>query len=156
MITIHVPGYGALQLAHLVMDYNGTLAVDGELIKGVKRRLYTLIDQLKLHIITADTFGRVQQATAGLPCNVHILPPQHQAEGKRDYIQALGADSCVAMGNGRNDRLMLKAAALGIALILDEGAFCNTLASADVVSTRVTDALDMLSKPLRLTATLRG
>lgn len=156
MITVKVPGYGTLQLAHLVMDYNGTLAVDGEMVEGVAKRLLTLGDQLKLHIITADTFGRVEQATAGLPCHVHILPPQRQAEGKRDYVEKLGAHSCVAMGNGRNDRLMLKTAALGIGLILAEGAFCETLASADVAFTCATDALDMLSEPLRLTATLRG
>ena len=29
MITIKVPGYGVLKLAHLVLDYNGTLARDG-------------------------------------------------------------------------------------------------------------------------------
>ena len=29
MIEIEIPGFGALQLAHLVLDYNSTLAVNG-------------------------------------------------------------------------------------------------------------------------------
>ena len=39
MVEINIPGYGMLRLEHLVMDYNGTLAVDGRLIDGVKEAL---------------------------------------------------------------------------------------------------------------------
>ena len=35
MIEIDIPGYKTLHLEHLVLDYNGTLAVDGVLIDGV-------------------------------------------------------------------------------------------------------------------------
>ena len=35
MIEIDVPGFGALRLEHLVLDYNGTLACDGMLLEGV-------------------------------------------------------------------------------------------------------------------------
>lgn len=156
MIGIDIPGYGALHLEYLVMDYNGTLAVDGHIVDGVSDRLVLLSDRLDLHIITADTFGLVQQAATDLPCKVHILPQQRQAESKRDYINTLGADRCVAMGNGRNDRLMLKVASLGIAVVLAEGISNDTLTAADVVCTCITDALDLLCEPLRLTATLRG
>ena len=34
MIDIEIPGFGRLQLAHLVLDYNGTLAIDGEPFEG--------------------------------------------------------------------------------------------------------------------------
>jgi soluble P-type ATPase len=156
MMAIDIPGYGRLQLDHLVMDFNGTLAVDGYMIDGVAARLEQLSHQMALHVVTADTFGRVHQATAALPCAVHILPLEHQAEGKRDFIHSLGVEGTVAIGNGRNDCLMLKAAALGIAVVLAEGAFGQTLAAADVVCTTILDALDLLSRPLRLTATLRG
>jgi soluble P-type ATPase len=62
----------------------------------------------------------------------------------------------LALGNGRNDRLMLQAAALGIALIQREGAAAQTLTSADLVCTSVLDALALLTTPKRLTATLRS
>lgn len=51
---------------------------------------------------------------------------------------------------------MLKASALGIAIILGEGVATETLLASDVVCTSIIDALDLLRNPLRLTATLRS
>jgi soluble P-type ATPase len=62
----------------------------------------------------------------------------------------------VAIGNGRNDRRMLEAAALGIALIQREGAAVAALTSADVAATGILDALELLQMPKRLVATLRS
>jgi soluble P-type ATPase len=72
------------------------------------------------------------------------------------YVKDLGFDRTVCIGNGRNDRMMLKEAALGIAVILNEGACVVTLLSADVVCTSIVSALELLIYPLRLTATLRS
>ena len=55
-----------------------------------------------------------------------------------------------------NDRKILSAAAVGIALIQREGGAAETLASADVVSTSILDALEFLRNPKRLVATLRS
>lgn len=156
MLEVQIPGFGALKLAYLVMDYNGTLAVDGRLLDGVGQRLTQLSRQIELHVVTADTFGCAQNALASLPCLLHVLSRENQAEAKQNYIRRLGSDLTVAMGNGRNDRLMLADAALGIGLILGEGACASTLAVADVVCTSVQDALDLLCFPMRLTATLRS
>ena len=156
MITVTIPGYGALQLSYLVMDYNGTLALDGQLLDGVSERLLSLSQHLELHVVTADTFGRAQNALTQLPCTLQVLPREQQSEAKQNYVRRLGANFTVAMGNGRNDRLMLAEAVLGIGLILGEGACYSTLAAADVVCTSATDALDLLQFPLRLTATLRS
>ena len=156
MIRIDIPGWGPIRLTHLVLDYNGTLAVDGRICDGVAERLTRLAADLEIHVLTADTFGKVRQGMQGVPCNVSILPPGDQDQGKLDHVQRLGAACTCAMGNGRNDRLMLKAAALGIAVILEEGAAAVSLAAADVVCRSVTDALDLLANPLRLTATLRS
>ncbi len=43
----------------------------------------------------------------------------------------LGLEQTVCIGNGRNDRLMLKAAALGLAVILEEGIAGETIGAAD-------------------------
>lgn len=155
MIDITIPGFGELHLAHLVMDYNGTLAVDGQLLPGVEQRLETLGRLLTLHVVTADTFGKVQQAFGGSNVTVHILPKDQQDLAKQAYVNSLGAANTVAFGNGRNDRLMLETAALGVGLVLAEGAASGTLMAADVVCNCITDALDLLMQPLRLTATLR-
>jgi soluble P-type ATPase len=93
---------------------------------------------------------------AGLACEVVVLPVENQDAGKLDYINRLGAAQTVCMGNGRNDRLMLEAAALGVVLIQEEGAAVATVVAADVVCRDICAALDLLAEPLRLVATLRS
>jgi len=156
MISIDIPGFRKLELEHLVSDYNGTLAFDGKLLPGVAEALSSLASSIDVHVITADTFGLAEAQLAGLPVKLAITPPESQAEAKLQLVSELGADTVVAIGNGRNDRKMLGAAALGIALIQREGAAAETLASAKVVSTSVLDALDLLRNPRRLVATLRS
>ena len=155
MIEIEIPGRPSMGLEHLVLDYNGTLAVDGEPVPGVKERLSALAERVKVHVITADTFGKASAALDGVPCELSILPPGAQDQGKLEVVQRLGPRRCVCVGNGNNDRLMLAEAALGIAVILAEGACAQTVAAADVVCTSILDALDLLDHPLRLVATLR-
>jgi soluble P-type ATPase len=156
MIDITIPGFGELHLAHLVLDYNGTLAVDGKMLPGVSDRLAGLAGRLDVHVVTADTFGLVQSAMGGLDATVTVLPADRQDEAKLAYVRRLGAGKTVAVGNGRNDRLMVEAAALGVAVLLGEGASGLTLSVSDVVCTSIEDALDLLTHPLRLTATLRS
>ena len=155
MITIDVPGFGRLELAHLVVDYNGTLAFDGKVLPRVAELLSDLAAKVSIHVLTADTFGLAATKLRGLPVGVHVVPGEGQAEAKLDFVSQLGADTVAAIGNGRNDQLMLRAAALGIALIQGEGAAAETVASADIISTSIADALDLLRHPKRLVATLR-
>lgn len=155
MIQVAIPGHGEIRLQYLVLDYNGTLAVDGILVPGVKRALTDLADKLEIHVLTADTFGQAAKDLEGIPCRLTILSDGNQDEGKRDFVRDLGADRTCCMGNGRNDCLMLAASALGIAVILEEGASTKTLTSADVVCTNIVAALALLQNPLRLKATLR-
>jgi soluble P-type ATPase len=138
------------------MDYNGTLAQDGRLLEGVKPRLDSLVALIHLHVITADTFGIARNQLNGLPCKLEILPVEEQAQAKLAYVEVLGRDQVVAIGNGRNDRLMLAGAALGIAIVQEEGASTETLSAADVVMPDILSALDMLLFPKRLIATLRS
>ena len=156
MITVDIPGYRQLNLSHLVLDYNGTLAVDGNLVAGAGSLLTRLAGDVHIHVITADTFGLVRSGMADIPCSVSVLPPGNQDQAKLDYITGLGPEQTVCMGNGRNDRLMLKAAGLGVAVILEEGVASETLVAADVVCKTIIDALELLLEPLRLTATLRS
>jgi len=156
MIEIKVPGYGQLHISHLVLDYNGTLARDGKLIDGVRERLTRLAGGLEIHVLTADTFGSVAGELSGVPCSVSVIPVDDQAGAKAGYLRKLGADKAVAIGNGRNDRMMLKEAALGIATVQTEGASLEAVLAADIASLSIVDALDLLIHPLRLTATLRS
>lgn len=155
MLEIAVPGAPPLRFAHLVADFNGTLAVDGILIAGVPEALRTLSAALDIHVVTADTFGRVREALAGVPCALTILPAGDQDAAKLRYLERLGAADCVCIGNGRNDRLMVAAAGLGIAVIQGEGAAVETLNAARVAVPDIGVALGLLLNPARLVATLR-
>jgi soluble P-type ATPase len=156
MLEIDIPGYRTLRLEHLVLDYNGTLARDGELLDGVKERLDALAGTLHIHILTADTFGKARSQLVGIPGDLSILPIEEQDRRKLEYIQRLGAETTVCMGNGRNDRLMLQGAGLGIAVAQAEGAAVQTVLAAAVLSPDILAALDLLIHPLRLVATLRS
>lgn len=155
MLEIAIPGADVLRLDHLVADFNGTLAADGVLLPGVADAIGRLAGSLDLHVVTADTHGSARAALAGLPCELVILPDGGQDIAKRRQVESLVAARCVALGNGRNDRLMLAAAGLGIAVIEAEGAAVETLLAARVVAPSVSAALGLLLNPARLVATLR-
>lgn len=156
MLTITIPGGPILQLAHLVLDFNGTIATDGEITDGVTGRLIQLAEIITIHVITADTHGGVRDRLARLPCTLAIIGPESQDQAKLNYIKTLGHDTVVALGNGRNDRKMLRKAALGIAIIGGEGACTDALQAADLVCGDIACALDLLIHPARLQATLRN
>jgi soluble P-type ATPase len=156
MLTFNIPGHGPLNLSHLILDYNGTIACDGHILPGVKERLADLSTSLSIHVLTADTFGSVRKALSGIVCRVEVISQKDQAEAKLEYVQRLGLENCVCMGNGRNDKLMLKNAALGVAVVQAEGGAVDAVLAADIVVTDILNALDLLRHPLRLTATLRS
>lgn len=156
MIEIEIPGYRHLKLRHLVLDYNGTLAVDGRLLPGVKECLEPLADKLEVHVLTADTFGTAGAGLQGVTCKFSVIPQGNQHVAKLEYVKRLGLDSAVCIGNGRNDRLMLREAALGIAVILEEGVAFDALTDADIACNGIESALKLLLNPLRLVATLRS
>ncbi len=156
MLTVPVPGFRSLQLTHLVLDYNGTLACDGRMLPGVALRLERLAAQLAIHIITADTCGTVAEEIKKLPCHLEIIKAAGQDEVKDAFVRQLGASRVVAVGNGRNDRLMLESAALGLAVMQAEGTARETMMAADVLLPDILAALDLLLHPHRLIATLRN
>jgi len=155
MIELTIPGIGVIQLEHLVCDVNGTLAVDGKLIDGVLRAVETLRDRLTIHLLTADTFGRQEIIDHQLNLKAFRLEAGNEAEQKAEYVRQLGAEKVIAIGQGANDALMLRAARIGVCVISPEGLAVETLTAADVIAPNINAAFDLIVKPLRLVATLR-
>ncbi len=155
-MQITIPGSGSIELKHLVFDYNGTIARDGQLMSNLDKTIVDLADRITIHILTADSGGTVTQEVDGLPCRLHIIASGNEAEQKEAYVQALGAESVVCIGNGANDRLMLKAARLGIAVLEGEGSAVSAILQADIVARSIYDALGLLMVPQRIVATLRS
>lgn len=152
-LSVTIPGRAALELDHLLLDFTGTLSLDGALLPGVAERLQALAGTLRVTVLTADTFGTARQALAGLPLEVRLVAT---GADKLAFLEALGASRVVAAGNGRNDAAMLERAVVGIAVVGPEGAAAGLVGVADVVVADIRAALDLLLHPLRLTATLRG
>jgi P-type E1-E2 ATPase len=155
MIELTIPGLGPLRIQHLVTDVNGSLAVDGVLIDGLTKRLSSLRDRLEIHMLTADTHGRQASIDTQLNLKATRVQPGDEARQKAEFVRNLGADTVVAIGQGANDAEMLKAAALGICVISQEGVAPETLISADILLPDIFAALDLLEKPLRIVASLR-
>jgi soluble P-type ATPase len=153
--TLTIPNYGTLTLRHVVLDYNGTLAKDGELTSAARALLETLCGRFSVHVITSDTFGTVEKALAGSGALVKVLRSDDHTLEKARYVETLVAEHCAAVGNGNNDAKMVEAAALGIALVGDEGCATKTLLAGDIVCKSIEEALGLLLNERRLIATLR-
>jgi P-type E1-E2 ATPase len=155
MLELEIPGFGNLRLHHLVLDVNGTIALDGAVLPGLDARLARLKQVVSVHLLSADTRGTAARTAAGLGISLLCLEAGPEAEAKARAVADLGAEGVVAVGNGANDADMLAAARLGIAVLGDEGLGAAALRSADVVVGSIQDALDLLLHPPRLVATLR-
>ena len=155
MISVSVPGWGDLDIEYLVVDYNGTCAFDGKIKENVKEMLEKVSRYIKVFNITSDTYGNID--TEGNTIGFSIIKVGKEGSGaeKAKIIKELGPEKIVAIGNGSNDVLMLKEAALGIGVIGDEGCSKEILKEADFVVKNVTDALSIILHPERIVATLR-
>lgn len=153
MLHVSVPAGDDLWLEHLVLDVNGTLTDRGRPIEAAAQALAELRDELALHVLSADTFGTAENLALELRAEFRRIT---SGTDKFNYVQRLGPHKCVAIGNGRNDAQMLKAAALGIAVIGPEGAHAGAVRAADVLTRSVPEALALLIDPRALTATLRA
>jgi len=154
MLELEIPGFGNLRLHHLVLDVNGTIALDGAVLPGLDGRLARLQQVVNVHLLSADTLGTAAGIAAGLGISLVRLGAGPEAEAKAHVVAGLGAEGVVAVGNGANDADMLAAARLAIAVLGGEELFAATLRSADVVVSSIQDALDLLLHTPRLVATL--
>lgn len=155
-IDLEIPDWKRLHLESVLFDMNGTLSSAGVVAPETRRRLADLAAQFQVVVMSADTFGTLEREMAGLPVMIRRTEPGAGAPQKLAFLETLGADSTVAVGNGRNDVLMLEASALGIAILGPEGLAREALLAADLVFASIDDALDCLLDPRRLVASLRG
>ena len=155
MLEIDMPGFGLVRLEHLVSDFTGTLSVDGRILPGVRGQLNEIAKFLKVHILTADTFGKAKAELEGVNCDVYILTGKDHDVQKEEYVKKLGAKNVVAFGNGNNDRRMLKISRIGIAVSQGEGCAVDAIIASDIHVTSANIGLDLLLHPKRIKAALR-
>jgi P-type E1-E2 ATPase len=153
MIEVEVAG-AAYHVEHVVLDFNGTIAYEGQVDPGVLERMNELSTSVTLHVVTADTFGSARAQLAGTACQVQVLRSEDHTAEKAAHVAALSGRS-VAIGNGANDAGMLDAADVAMAVIGPEGCAGLLLARADIVLPNITAAFAILLQPTMLRATLR-
>ncbi|MGB9630114.1 MAG: HAD family hydrolase [Thermodesulfobacteriota bacterium] len=155
MISINIPGWGDLNVENMVLDLNGTLATDGKIHSDVKERIKALSEKVEIYILTSDTQGTAQEEIKDLQVNLVKIEGEGSEKGKFEFIKSLDLEMTVAIGNGNNDRLILKEAALGIGVLGEEGLSVTAMKNADIIVKSISEAIDLFLKPKRLIATLR-
>jgi soluble P-type ATPase len=79
MLEIATPSRNVLRLRHLVLDMNGTIALDGQLVPGVSERLETLGERLGIWLVSADTQGTLASLATSLQVQARRLQPGDEA-----------------------------------------------------------------------------
>ena len=146
-----VPNYGKVEFQSVLFDLNGTLGESGRIGEEVKHLLGRLADRYTVVVLSADTFGTLEEELNGLPVRVEkVSSGTEKAEIAKDY------SPYAAVGNGNNDVAMLEGAELAFCVIGPEGATIDALLASDIVVKDVKDAIAMLLDEKKLIATLRG
>lgn len=156
MLKYEIPGRATIEIENIVLDYNGTIAVNGELIPGVDKLINELAQSAKVHIVTADTYGTVREACAHINAEVITFPTDSAGQSKREIVQGLGAERTLTVGNGYNDIPMFEIAGLSIAIIEGEGTSGKLLAQADIVARSILEGLTIALQANMVKATLRN
>lgn len=155
-MKIDIPGRESVEIRNIVFDYNGTIAVDGKLINDVSDSINELSNIFNFYVITADTYGSVEKELKDTNCEIIKIPKATQDLSKLNLVKKIGSNITLAVGNGRNDKLMLKEAVLGIGILQDEGICTETLLNSDIISKSILDVFGYLKNTNRLIATLRN
>lgn len=155
MINIDIPGWENITIENVVFDLNGTVATDGKIPAELRERIKSLAGMVRVYILTADTQGTASEEIKNMEIELVKITEADTKKGKFDFLRTLNLGTTVAIGNGSNDQLILKEAALGIAVLGDEGLSVSAMKNADIVVKNIADALSLFLKPKRLIATLR-
>ena len=156
MIQLHISGRKEeLRLEKLMLGFNGTLAIDGNILDGVEQRINALSEQLRVFVVTSDCHWAARQQLRNCSCEVHVVGQEGLGQEKLTFLRMLGEDVTACIGNGMGDRYVLQAAALGVTVCLQEGTATAAAINSDIVCRDILDALDLFLNPLRIVTTLR-
>ena len=150
-MDVQIPNRGTMTIRHVVLDFNGTLALDGAVDDSIVPMLQKLCTRFHVILATADTFGTAGPFADRLGMTWQTVKT---GEDKESIVRSLGG-AVAAVGNGANDAAMFRSADLAIAVMTEEGLSIQAVREADVVMPSVDRALELLLHPHRLVATLR-
>lgn len=149
----NIPGIGILEINTIVLDLNGTVAVHGKIVSGVKERLIQL-KKLGIHVVlfSGDHRGNGQEMCDNL--GISFKKAGSQEEKEKLFLE-LDTEKTAAIGNARIDNGKFKHAKLSIATLQSEGIHTGILKYVDIIVPNINDALDLFIDANTLEATMR-
>lgn len=156
MLKISIPGKGTMNIENIVLDFNGTIASDGNLKEGIAERIQKLSrDGIHIYILTEEASVRTREQCRNLPVTLEVFDRENAALSKREIVNKIGSKETVTIGNGNNDVEMFEESILSVAVIGEEGCAVKSIFAADIVCNSVEDAIDLVIYPERIKSTLR-
>ena len=178
MISIERPGLNPLEIEYILLDFDGTLAIDRRVHPKAKDKINLLSKRVKIYVFVnpptipnnkvnppTPPFNKggkggilakelIKERLRKVKAEIIYLVEGDASRSKLDLLRQLGPTRCAAIGNGMDDAILIQQAGIGICIIGKEGSSGEAVTNADLVFTDILDALDFLLKPLRQKATL--
>ena len=154
MISILRPGMESLDIHFVLIDFEGTLAMDGRVHPKAKDKVNLLSKRATITILTKSNREKVEETLKKMKVEILYLTEEDSSQQKLNVLQRLGSHQTAVIGNGLDDVRIMEQAGLGMCVIGKEGSSAEAMAKANLVVNNVLDALDFLLKPLRQRATL--
>jgi soluble P-type ATPase len=149
----HPKGAGDFELNTIILDLNGTLAVKGEIVKGVKERIAKLKELGFLIVLfSGDQRGTARKQAQELGIE---YKQTNTTEEKEEAAQLYSRENTVAIGNARIDIGTFKNAKIRIATLQSEGIHAGIIPYVDIIVPAILDAFDLLIDPNTFNATMR-
>lgn len=146
-------GVGEIELINIILDLNGTIAVNGIIVDGVKDRLNKLKELgYKIYLFTGDQRGNASKLADELGIEIQKAST---SEEKESLTRKIDAQKSVAIGNARIDIGTFKPCRLRIGTLQAEGIHTEILSYIDILVPSINNALDLLINPDIFNATMR-
>lgn len=142
-----------MEINTIVLDLNGTLAVQGKIVNGAKERLRKVNDLgIRVLLFTGDARGNANSFCSELGIEFKKAGSQRE---KEQFFLELDTKKTAAIGNARIDNGNFKHAKLSIATLQAEGIHTGILKHVDIIVLSINDALDLFLDVDTMKATMR-
>lgn len=155
MLNFLIPGHDNVKIENILIDFNGTLAVDGILHEGIADKLAELSKIVDITVVSADTNCTIKEQLKNVPIEVRAFDGKNVSEEKKNILRQLNPVRTAVIGNGFNDHKMMREARVAIGVMGEEGIYSSLFSFTDICVSSIHAALDLFLKPNRIIATMR-
>jgi len=152
-LTYKVPGVGAIEIDTLVVDSNGTLTINGEIVAGVMERIHRL-QSLGVDVVMISSDQRGNARNIALSSGITYYEAANSRE-KEDVLLSLESRNVAAIGNARIDIGLFVQSIVSIATLQKEGIHKDIIDHVDVIVPCINDALDFFLDEDTFIATMK-